>query len=156
VATGLFFNPLVQGLHSLHDLDLAKHIARCNRESPGGPPFWVCYGPLKSGVVVSALGGRTLTPVPFHPIQAWCELDPSGADEQYYNRHAHFHLIPEASDRPFRFVDRTKMVVEVRATWDHPAFLRRGVHYVLVEHGCCQQIQDDPRLRPLARSPRYG
>jgi hypothetical protein len=156
VATGFFFNPLALGLHSLRDLDLARQVARCNHEAPGGPPFWVCYGPLNSGVVVSALGGRTLTPVPFHPVNVWRELDPRGEDAQYYNRHAHFRLIPKSSNPAFRFADRSKMLVEVSATWDHPAFLRRGVHYVLVESGNYPAIQDDLRLRPLNCNLRYG
>jgi hypothetical protein len=156
VATSFFFNPLARGLHSVQDLDLVRHIEWYNRQSPDGPPFWVCYGPLNSGVVVSALGGRTLAPIPFHPIAAWRELDQSGTDEQYYNRHAHFRLIPESSGSQFHFADRGKMVVEVRVPWDHPAFRRRGVRYVLVENGNCPEIRDDPRLRPVYRSLRYG
>src|SRR5947207_1154687 len=59
VATGFFFNPLARGLHSLQDLDLTRHIAWWSRQMPGSPPLWVCYGPLYSGVVVSAFGGKT-------------------------------------------------------------------------------------------------
>jgi hypothetical protein len=156
LATSFIFNPLARGLHSLQDLDLARHVEWWNRQSSNGAPFWVCYGPLRSGVVVSALGGRTLTPIPFHPIDAWHELDPNGTEEQYYNRHAHFHLIPETSAGPFRFADRGRMLVEVRVAWDHPAFVRRGVRYVLVERGACPEIQNDPRLRLLRQSLRYG
>jgi hypothetical protein len=156
VATGFFFNPLARGLHSIQELDLARHIAWRNRQTPDAPPFWVCYGPLNSGAVVSALGGRTLTPVPFHPVDAWRELDPTGSDEQYYNRHTHFRLTLEPAERPFQFADPNKMLVDVRAPWDHPVFFRRGVRYVLVEHGRCRDIEEDPRLRPLTRSLRYG
>src|SRR5207244_7518666 len=101
VVTGFFYNPLALGLHSLHDLELAKYVTRFNRCASGRPPFWVCYGPLCSGALVNALGGRTLSPIPFHPIDAWHELDPAGVDEQYYNRHAHFRLIPETATKPF-------------------------------------------------------
>jgi hypothetical protein len=65
-------------------------------------------------------------------------------------------LIPVPGASTFRFADKGRMLVEVRVPWDHPAFRRRGVRYVLFEGNACPEIQDDARLRPLVRSLRYG
>ncbi len=159
LATGLFYNPLARGLAALDNLDLTRAVDRLNRASPDGPPFWVCYGSRGSGVVVGALGGRSLTTVPFHPVTCWHDLDPDGSHAGLYNRHAHFRFFGGWPGSDAEFSQPAAMVVEILVPWDHPAFLRRGVRYVLVEGdeaAAAAPVWDDPRLRLVYRSPRHG
>jgi hypothetical protein len=104
VATTILFNPLSTNLNHIYKSELAGEITRLNRES-GRPPLWVCYGGVHPGVLVTMLGGRSLSGVHWPPqLSMWRVLDPDRLYEPLYNRYAEVSLdyLPDSSRVSFR------------------------------------------------------
>jgi len=92
VGTTVLFNPLSTDLSHLYDSELAQEITRLSNES-SPPPLWVCYGGSHTGVLVTVLGGKSLSGVQWPPqLSMWRVLDPGGLYEKAYNQYAEVSL----------------------------------------------------------------
>ena len=92
LGTTVLFNPLATDLSHIYDSELAQEITRLSRES-SPPPLWVCYGGSHTGVLVTLLGGRSVSGIHFPPqLSMWRVLDPDGLYEKAYNQYAEVSL----------------------------------------------------------------
>ena len=99
VGTTVLFNPLSTDLNHIYDSELAKEVTRLSKESTP-PPLWVCYGGSHTGVLVTVLGGRSVSGVQWPPqLSMWRVLDPGGLYDRFYNQYAEVSLdyLPDAS-----------------------------------------------------------
>jgi len=99
VGTTVLFNPLSTDLSHIYDSELGREITRLNRES-SSPPLWVCFGSVHTGVLVTVLGGRSVSGVQWPPqLSMWRVLDPGGLYERLYNQYAEVSLdyLPDAA-----------------------------------------------------------
>jgi hypothetical protein len=99
VGTTVLFNPLSTDLSHIYDSELAQEITRLSSES-SPPPLWVCYGGLHTGVLVTVLGGRSVSGVHWPPqLSMWRVLDPGGLYQKAYNQYAEVSLdyLPDES-----------------------------------------------------------
>ncbi|MEK6304439.1 MAG: hypothetical protein AABO41_27435 [Acidobacteriota bacterium] len=132
VATTAVFNPLATNLDHIYHSELAEQIVRLNRES-SDRPLWITYGGVQPGMLITTLGGRSLTGVHWPPqLALWRSLDPTdGAYEKIYNRFAQVQLIYRASPSLISFRSSQEDALDVYVAPDHPALKRLGVRYVL-------------------------
>src|SRR5258706_14100495 len=76
----------------IYDWDLRKKGPSV-RTKPTPPPLWVCYGGSHTGVLVTVLGGRSVSGVQWPPqLSMWRVLDPGGLYEKAYNQYAEVSL----------------------------------------------------------------
>ncbi len=92
VGTTVLFNPLSTDLSHIYDSELAQEITRLSKES-SPPPLWVCYGGSHTGILVTVLGGRSLSGAQWPPqLSMWRVLDPGGVYERFYNQYTEVSL----------------------------------------------------------------
>lgn len=132
VATTALFNPLATNLDHIYKSELAQQIVKLNKESPDRP-LWICYGGVHPGMLVTVLGGRSLSGLHWPPqLALWRSIDPSGGGyEQVYNRYAQVQLgyRPDAHWVSFNNFQDDAMEVKISPT--HPVLLAMGARYVL-------------------------
>src|SRR5262249_54003260 len=78
LATTAVFNPLSTNLDHIYESELAGQIVRFD-ETRGDHPVWICYGGKFPSVLVTVLGGRTISGIQWPPqLALWRSLDPTG------------------------------------------------------------------------------
>jgi hypothetical protein len=144
VATTALFNPLATTINHIYDSELARQIVRFN-ESSDDSPIWICYGPVPQAVLVTVLGGRTISGVLWPPqLSLWRKLDPAeGAFEDRYNRYAEVTLSYQSDPRLAFFKNPTEGTLVVRVAPDHPALKAMGARYILAVGAVQNEIEAD-------------
>jgi hypothetical protein len=151
VLTTATFNPLCTNLDHIYKSELAEQVVRLNTES-NGRPLWVCYGSVHPGILVAALGGRSLSGVQWPPqLSLWREFDPLGGYQAVYNRYAHFQLAFEPSDLRIGFEKTGEDSFILRISPNNPILMTKGARYVLAM-GNAQQIVRAANFVPVYKS----
>ena len=132
IATTAVFNPLATNLDHIYHSELAEQIVRLNKDS-NERPLWITYGGVQPGMLITALGGRSLTGIHWPPqLELWRSLDQTGgAYEKIYNRFAQVQFIYRAGSPLISFHSSQQDALEVYVAPDHPALKNLGVRYVL-------------------------
>lgn len=154
VATTILFNPLSTNLDHIYKSELAAEITRLNGQS-NRPPLWVCYGGVHPGVLVTILGGRSVSGVHWPPqLSMWHVLDPDRIYEYFYNRYAEVSLdyTPDVSRVSFRAPQDGELRVIISP--DYPALKTLGARYLLVV-GEAQDVVPAEKFHTVSRSA-YG
>ena len=154
VATTILFNPLSTNLNHIYKSELAGEITRLNRQSDR-PPLWVCYGGVHPGVLVTILGGRSVSGVHWPPqLSMWHVLDPDRIYEYFYNRYAEVSLdyMPDVSRVSFRAPQDGELRVMISP--DYPGLKTLGARYLLVV-GEAQDVVPAEKFHTVSRSA-YG
>ena len=154
VATTIRFNPLSTNLNHIYKSELAGEVTRLNRQSDR-PPLWVCYGGVHPGVLVTILGGRSVSGVHWPPqLSMWHILDPDRIYEYFYNRYAEVSLdyMPDVSRVSFRAPQDGELRVMISP--DYPGLKTLGARYLLVV-GEAQDVVPAEKFHTVSRSA-YG
>ena len=152
IGTSALFNPLATSLDQLYNSDLARQIVRLD-EASESRPLWVCYGPGDTGILVTLLGGRTISGIQFPPqIGLWRDFDPQREFDEQYNRDAWVNLTYQDGQRPVSFANPSPHNLDINVAPDHPALLARGARYVLAT-GYAQDQIDRSRFPVVYQSP---
>ena len=151
VLTSATFNPLCTNLDHIYKSEMAEQIVKLDNES-SDRPLWLCYGSIHPGILVTVLGGRSLSGLHWPPpLSLWRELDPQGRNQAVYNRYAHVQLAFEQSDLPVGFEKTGEDSFVLRISPNHPILRSKGARYVLAI-GSSQQIVRAPNLVPVYKS----
>src|SRR5438128_1584500 len=131
-ATTALFNPLATNLDHLYKSELAEQIVRFNNQS-SDRPLWLPYGGVYPGMLITALGGRSLTGVHWPPqLSLWRSLNPSAPGyEKAYNRFAEVSLEYKEDKNWVSFRNPNDGVLVVSVNPSHPALKAIGARYVL-------------------------
>ena len=151
VSTTAFYNPLATNLDHIYDSELAKVITSINKQS-SDRPFWVSYGGGHPGMLVTTLGGRSLSGVQYPPqLDIWHALDPDRAYENAYNRYAEvsFDYLPD--DNAVTFTNPREGELRVVISPNNPLLKSVGARYVLLL-GDMQKYVDSSKLRLVYQS----
>ncbi|MFY9556403.1 MAG: hypothetical protein WAV47_16945 [Blastocatellia bacterium] len=142
VATTALFNPLATNLDHIYKSELARQIVKLNSQSTDRP-LWIPYGGTHPGVLIAALGGRSIAGVHWPPqLSLWRSIDPSGGGyEQAYNRYAQVHLAYRPDAGWVSFNNFQDDAVEVRIAPDHPALKALGARYVLALENAQAEVE---------------
>jgi hypothetical protein len=131
-ATTVSFNPLATSLDHIYESELAKAILQINGQSKDRP-FWLCYGGVHTGQLVTILGCRSISGVHWPPqLSLWRALDPYRVYEKVYNQYGEVALsyLPDDDLVTFSSGQEGQLAVEVSPT-NH--ILRDlGARYVLI------------------------
>lgn len=132
VATTALFNPLSTNLDHIYKSELAQQIVKLNKEA-ADHPLWICYGGVHPGILVTALGGRSLSGVQWPPqLELWRSIDPTGGGyAPIFNRYAQVQLVYRPDAGWVSFDNPQDDVLEIRITPNHPVLLGMGARYVL-------------------------
>ena len=153
VITTATFNPLCTNLDHIYRSELADQIVRLDNQSTGRP-MWLCYGSIHPGILVTALGGRSLSGLHWPPqISLWREFDPMGTYQAVYNRYAHVQLAFEPSTLRVGFEKTWEDSFILRISPNNPILIDKGARYVLAL-GNEQQTVKAPNLVTVYQSPR--
>jgi len=152
IATSAFFNPLATNLDHIYDSELSRQVLKLNQQS-GDRPLWICYGGGHAGVLVTMLGGRSLTGIQWPPqLSVWRRLDQSGdAFEDAYNRYALVRLLYRADTKTVSFNNPQSDLLEVSIAPDHAVLREMGARYVLAT-GDAQRAVEQSKLDVVYRS----
>lgn len=154
VATAVLFNPLSTNLNHIYESELAGEITRLNRESDR-PPLWVCYGGVHPGVLVTILGGRSVSGVHWPPqLSMWHVLDPDRFYEPLYNRYAEVSLdyLPDTTRVSFRVPQDGELRVLISP--DYAGLKTLGARYLLLV-GEAQDVVPAEKFHTVFKSA-YG
>ena len=152
IGTSVFFNPLATSIDQLYNSELARQIVLLDKAAESRP-LWVCYGPGDTGILVTLLGGRTISGIQFPPqIGLWRDLDPERQFDEQYNRDAWVNLTYQDGQRPVSFANPSPHNLLVNIAPDHPALAVRGAKYILAT-GYAQGQIDRSRFPVVYRSP---
>jgi hypothetical protein len=151
------FNSLSTNLDYIYKSELAEKIEELDKQS-STPPLWVCYDgtqPSYFGVLVSVLGGKTVSAIQWPPVLGfWHELDRSRTHEKLYNRFAHVRLhYTDSEDVKFSLHDIIILDVSIRA--DNPVLKQMGAKYILTLNQPASAI-DTKRFPLVYISPTGG
>ena len=154
VATTASFNPLATNLDHLYKSELAQEIIRLNNQSTDRP-LWICYGGVYPGMLITALGGRSLTGVHWPPqLSLWRSLDPSGGGyEKVYNRYAEVSLEYRDDAHWVSFNNPNEGTLVVKISPTHPVLQAMGARYVLAT-GDVQNTIESAGLPVIYRSSK--
>jgi hypothetical protein len=152
VATSAFFNPLATNLDHIYKSELAGQITHYNNQS-NDKPLWLAYGGVHPGVLITALGGRSLSGIHWPPqLALWRRLDSSrGGYEPLYNRYAEVSLLYQPNEIPVAFNSPYAQALTVGISPHNPRLKRLGARYVLAL-GDAQKELDSARLITLYTS----
>ena len=151
VATTALFNPLATNLDHIYDSELAKEITAINKQSTDRP-FWLCYGSTHAGVLVTMLGGRSLSGIHWQPqFSIWHALDPDRSFENIYNQYAEVEMDYAEDESRVSFKSPKEGLMRVQISPNNPALKSLGTRYVLLM-GEAQRVVDTNKLLPLYRS----
>ncbi len=153
VATTALFNPLATNLDHIYKSELAREISRINKES--GKPLWLTYGGVFPGVLITTLGGRSLSGIHWPPqLSIWRKLDPTrGSFENFYNRYAEVALQYIGEERRVTFANPIDGALTVGISPFNPGLKELGARYVLAM-GEAQAQLDSAGLPILYKSGR--
>jgi hypothetical protein len=131
VATTALFNPLATNLDHIYKSELAQQIVRFNDQSVEHP-LWLPYGGVYPGMLITALGGRSLTGVQWPPqLSLWRSFAPNTPDERVYNRYAEVSLEYRENPNWVSFRNPNQGVLIVGLDPRNPALKSLGARYVL-------------------------
>jgi hypothetical protein len=137
----LAYTQLSTNLDYVYKSELAGQIQRL--DALADRPLWICYGAGNgryAGVLVSTLGGRTISGVQWPPaLDFWRRLDPSRKYEQFYNRHAHIYL-HYTDDETISYSSPFELVVELTIRADNPVLKQMGAKYILATDQAARQV----------------
>jgi hypothetical protein len=151
ILTSAFFNPLATNLDHIYDSELAREVRRLTNQS-ADPPLWICYGGGHAGVLVTTLGGRSLTGIQWPPqLSIWRRLDPATVFESSYNRYALVRLLYKPDVSSVSFDNPQTDLLEVSIAPDHPVLREMGARYVLAM-GEAQRDVEQSRLDLVYKS----
>jgi len=151
ILTSAFFNPLATNLDHIYDSELAREVRRLTNQS-ADPPLWICYGGGHAGVLVTTLGGRSLTGIQWPPqLSIWRRLDPAAVFESSYNRYALVRLLYKPDVSSVSFDNPQTDLLEVSIAPDHPVLREMGARYVLAM-GEAQRDVEQSRLDLVYKS----
>lgn len=152
VLTTATFNPLCTNLDHIYKSELAEQISKLDNES-NDRPLWICYGGVHPGILVTALGGRSLSGLHWPPqMSLWKEVDPFGGYLPVYNRYAHFQLVFEPMDIRFRFDKTGDDSFTLRISPNNPVLISKGARYVLALGNSQESVKADNFVR-VYKSP---
>ena len=152
VLTTASFNPLCSNLDHIYESELADQVVRLNAES-AGRPLWISYGSTHPGILIAALGGRSLSGVQWSPqLSLWGQLDRTGRYQEVYNRYAHYQLVFEPSERRVAFEKTGDDAFALRISPNNPVLISKGARYVLAM-GDSQQIVGADNFLQIYKSP---
>src|SRR6185295_481220 len=151
ILTSAFFNPLATNLDHIYDSELAREVRKLNSQS-AERPLWICYGGGHAGVLVTTLGGRSLTGIQWPPqLSIWRRLDPATVFESSYNRYALVRLLYKPDVSSVSFDNPQTDMLEVSIAPDHPVLREMGARYVLAM-GEAQRDVEQSRLDLVYKS----
>ncbi len=156
VATSALFNPLSTNLSHIYDSELAHEVVKLDKQA-ANHPLWLCYGSVRPGVLISALGARSLTGMLWPPqLSLWRKFDPYGQYMHVYNNLAHIFLTYDSEQSSVRFVpvELTHPGVATLAMQispNNPMLKEMGARYV-VAFDDWQQRLAPANLHPIYRS----
>lgn len=140
LATTAFFNPLATNLDHIYESELAKQMIAFNEESKDRP-FWVCYGGVFPGMLVSVLGGRSISGIHWPPqLSLWREFDTQRVYTEAYNRFAEVTLEFQEDPNWVRFDNPIEGGLRVRISPLNPTLKAIGARYVLAMGDVQQSI----------------
>lgn len=89
IASGILVNPLMCGLDAIYSKPVAKVIQELAEENPNEKWLSVANNAVAGNFLI-ACGAPTVNSVNYVPnMKLWEKLDPSGEQEEIYNRYAH-------------------------------------------------------------------
>jgi hypothetical protein len=137
------FNPLSTNLDHLYHSELAEQIRRFNNRS-NDHPLWLCYGGVNTGILVTTLGGRSLSGEHWPPqLALWRIFDPSGFSKNVYNRFALVHLEYGEANQSAKFTTAQEDSFNVTLSPRLPALQQMGARYVLALGAAQTTVKDD-------------
>jgi hypothetical protein len=155
IATTYCFNPLATNLDHIYKSRLANAILTVKAHSPE-PSLWAVFGGTHIGVLIEALGDRSVTGIQWPPqLHAWSTLDPNGDHAANYNRYAEiaFYAAKNAVNVSYRNPVEGSLNVTMSPTEQRLKAL--GVRYLLF-YGSQQRQADETKLRLLLRSSTHS
>lgn len=88
IVSGLCVNPLMCGLDAIYSKPVAKEVSQIVSENPDAK--WIALDSIITPDYLIACGARTYNSTNYVPnMDFWKKLDPSGAQDEVYNRYAH-------------------------------------------------------------------
>jgi hypothetical protein len=151
IITCAFFNPLATNLDHIYDSELARQVLKLNNQSTDRP-LWICYGGGHPGVLVTTLGGRSLTGSQWPPqLSIWRRLDKTGVYEEVYNRYALVRATYRPGADAVSFDNTQADLFEVGISPDHPVLKEMGARYVLAM-GDAQRAVEQSKLDLIYKS----
>jgi hypothetical protein len=155
VATTAVFNPLATNLDHIYKSELAIEISRINRAESDSKPLWLTYGGTFPGVLITTLGGRSLSGIHWPPqLSVWRKLDPTrGGFEKFYNRYAEVSLQYLPEEKRVSFANPIEGALTVGISPYNPGLRELGARYVLAM-GEAQGQLDSAGLVTLYKSTR--
>jgi hypothetical protein len=152
IVTTARFNPLSTNLNHLYHSELAEQIVHFNTQSDDRP-LWLCYGGVHPGILVTLLGGRSLSGEHWPPqLALWRKFDPSGFYERQYNRFSLVQLEYGEDNQGAKFTSTQEDAFVVKVSPHLPILKTMGARYVLVLGEAQNQAKLD-NLRLLYQSP---
>jgi hypothetical protein len=143
VATTAFFNPLSTNLDHLYHSELAEQIVRFNKQSDK-PPLWLCYGGVNPGILVTMLGGHSLSGAHWPPqVALWRKLDPSSFFAPVYNRFALVSLEYGEPNLSAKFTSPQEDAIVLTISPQLPILKTMGARYVLALGDAQQKVKPE-------------
>lgn len=140
VIAGIAINPICTGLDIFYETQVAEQIQQIVEKDPEA--LWI--GRYNwSGQYALANGANVLNGVNLYPNFTWLKIvDPTGKDEQVYNRYAHIGIL--LSDHTeFRLL--TQDSYEVELTYQNLKDI--GACYYFTDTKCSSQIEEQFHLK---------
>lgn len=108
---GLCVNPVQQGVDVLKDDELLKEVTSLAAEDPEAT--WAGDNNVASQALIAS-GAPTVTSVAVYPdLNTWRKIDPTGENEEIYNRYAHITMEVTEGDTEFAITSPDAFTVKV-------------------------------------------
>jgi hypothetical protein len=151
LVTTLLFNPIATNLDHIYHSELAEAITEV-RNQTGEPSMWVTYGGLHTGLLLQALGERSLTGIQWPPqLRSWAILDPEENFRHSYNRFAEIHYVSTPDDEYINMTNPSEGALWVTISPTNRLLKQLGVRYALF-FGPDQNKADQEMLKLVLRS----
>jgi hypothetical protein len=134
VASNVFINPLSKGLSPFLDNKVYNTVSKINDKDPNAG--WMVFGNMIAADLVKATGANCFNGVQFAPpLEKLHILDPSGKDNDIYNRYAHINVDPltEGEDS-VHFSLLTPDQYQLKVDPCSPRLKQMGIKYVMFSY----------------------
>ena len=126
IVSGLCVNPLMCGLDAIYSKPVAKEVSQIVSENPDAK--WIALDSIITPDYLIACGARTYNSTNYVPnIDFWKILDPSGAQDEVYNRYAHICI--ELTEKPTSMELAAKDYIRLSLSYDD--LNKLNVDYIL-------------------------
>lgn len=126
IVSGMTVNPISRGTDSIYEKEIAKKIYSINKVNENAN--WAAVDSVVNGQYLVALGIPTLNSVHFYPdFNLWGEMDPTGINQNVYNRYAHIVISLTENETKFILDQADKFTVYMNID----EFKNTGVDYIL-------------------------